>query len=449
MIQTLLAPPLWMGIPFISVLMLMTLAPYAFPRFWHRYESVILGSLGAITVVGLTFTIGKQSTVYELIHIFIQDYLPFLILLSSLYIVTSGLQVQVNIRPTPLNNTIFLGIGSLLSSFIGTTGASMVLLRPFIDINQKRVHKTHGIIFFIFLISNIGGCLTPIGDPPLFLGYLNGIDFFWTLKNLFIPFLMTSGILLLSFYLLDAYFYSKQDSSIFVSSFNEKPINLKGRHNIILIFFLIVFVILPGVLQRSYPNCFQLNIQGHVISWVQILCNIGLLLTSFFSFILTSKKIRHQQHFSWKPIQEVARVFAIIFITIIPISLMLKAAGQGPLSYIFNITQQSSAPAFIYFWLTGIFSAFLDNAPTYLLFFKMAGGEPNNLMNSGSLILMAISLGSVFFGAVTYIGNAPNFMVRSLAKQAGIEMPGFLGYMLWSIALLIPLFLGISLCLFL
>jgi Na+/H+ antiporter NhaD/arsenite permease-like protein len=448
MVQTLTIPPLWMGLPFISVLVLMTLAPYAFPRLWHRYESIMLTSLGVLTIVGLLLTIGKQSTVHELIHLSIQDYLPFVILLSSLYIVTSGFQMNLNIRPTPLNNTLFLGGGAILSSVIGTTGASMVLLRPFMDINQKRTSQTHSIIFFIFLISNIGGCLTPIGDPPLFLGYLNGVDFFWTLRSLIKPFMVTSGILLVVYYTLDFYIYKKETNTILNTLENRTIFTLKGKINLLLVIILILFVVAPGLLQRHYSQLPTIIIDGHTFSWVQILCNIGLLLTALCSYLLTPRKIRHHQHFSWKPILEVARVFAIIFVTIIPLSLMLKAGAHGPLNSVFNITQQSSSPAFIYFWLTGIFSAFLDNAPTYLLFFQMAGGDADTLMTSNSLILMAISLASVFMGAMTYIGNAPNFMVRTLAKQRGIAMPGFLGYMLWSTALLLPLFLGVSLWLF-
>ncbi|RZI46756.1 sodium:proton antiporter [Candidatus Finniella inopinata] len=441
-----LTPPLWLGLPFIAVLVLMTAAPYAIPRLWHQFESKILFALAVSSMVGLGLVIGFSTAIHELAHVLIQDYVPFVILLSSLYVVTTGLHVDLKTKSTPFKNTAFLAIGSLLASVVGTTGASMILLRPFITMNSDRHYKTHSIIFFIFLVANIGGCLTPIGDPPLFLGYLNGVDFFWTLQTLAQPFMVTIAILLGCYFLLDSYFLGRETPAL---EHSKVPGNfgLTGKINLLLLLVLIGVIAGSGVCTRCYDDLPTILIMGQTVSLVQILTNASLIILACLSYLLTPKHIRHKQHFSWSPIREVTLLFAVIFVTIIPVNLMLQAGLSGPLHQVLSLTHGSS-PALIYFWLTGLFSAFLDNAPTYLLFFKMAGGDAQNLMTSQAPLLMAISLGSVFMGAITYIGNAPNLMVRTLAKQSGIAMPGFLGYMVWSCVILLPLFLGVSLWMF-
>jgi len=447
-IESALIPPLWLGVPFLAVLALMAIAPYAMPCLWHQFESKILFSLAVAAIGGLGLTVGYSTTIYEVSHVLIHDYLPFVILLSSLYVITTGLHISLNIKATPFKNTAFLAVGSLLSSVVGTTGASMILLRPFIAMNAYRSQKTHSVIFFTFLVANIGGCLTPIGDPPLFLGYLNGVDFFWTLQTLIKPFIVTLAVLLGFYYLLDSYFFGREKDSNQTSK-DEGVFSLTGKLNLVLLVGLVGVVIASGVCSRCYQYLPTIKVLGQTVSLVQILTNASLIILAYLSYVLTPKTVRHKQHFSWGPIREVTRLFAVIFVTIIPVNLMLKAAELGPLAQILELTHYSPSPALVYFWLTGAFSAFLDNAPTYLLFFKMAGGDAQTLMTSQASILMAISLGSVFMGAITYIGNAPNLMVRTLAKQSGIPMPGFIGYMVWSCVILLPLFLGVSLWMFL
>ena len=225
--------------------------------------------------------------------------------------------------------------------------------------------------------------------------------------------------------------------------------DITGKLNLLLLMGLVGTVILSGMCARCYAGLPTVKIMNQTVSLVQIITNANLIILAYLSYILTPKHIRYQQHFSWAPIREVTRIFAVIFVTIIPVNLMLKAGSSGPLAYVLGLTYQNSYPALTYFWLTGAFSAFLDNAPTYLLFFKLAGGDAQNLMTAQSSILMAISLGSVFMGAITYIGNAPNLMVRALAKQSGIPMPGFIGYIIWSCVILLPIFIGVSLWTFL
>jgi Na+/H+ antiporter NhaD/arsenite permease-like protein len=434
--------PLYTGIPFLGVLLSIALLPILVPRFWHRFENILLGGWTILSLGMLLKILGGNFLGSTLFGVAVHEYLPFIILLTTLYIIGSGFYIRLKAKATPIANANFLLIGSLLASLIGTTGAAMLLLRPFIHMNQGRTYRSHSIIFFIFIVANIGGCLTPLGDPPLFLGYLNGIDFFWPFQNLTLPFLITVFPLLIIYYGIDSWLIKKETVKI-VPRHQLEKFSLEGKLNIILLAGVLI-VLIGSNFVDFLPTYLILDQQ---VSLSHVLRDVILLILAFVSYRTTPASIHHHQHFSWGPILEIARVFAAIFITMIPLSIMLRMGEVGPFSSLLHFTNTGHRP-FIYFWLTGIFSAFLDNAPTYLIFFKMAGGNPDILMTTHTKILMAISLGAVFMGAMTYIGNAPNFMVRSIAKQSGIVMPSFLGYMGWSCCILLPLFVGVTLWLF-
>ena len=377
---------------------------------------------------------------YEILHIILADYVPFIILLWSLYTVSGGILLRGTLRGTPIVNTVILLIGTLLASWMGTTGAAMLLIRPFLRANTHRKNRTFMVVFFIFLVANVGGSLTPLGDPPLFLGFLHGVSFFWTLKVL--PHMLVVSILLLVIYfLLDSYHFRKEgvkapDDGVKV------PLKLVGIHNFIFLAGIIGAVLMSGVV--DWGEVTTLGIHRAVQDWVRdgLLIGMGIL-----SMVTTSITIREDNDFTWFPIIEVAYLFIGIFITMIPCLLILKAGLKGELSF---LIQGVNRPVH-YFWVTGALSAFLDNAPTYLTFFNTALGSffagmteaeaVPLLMTDKAIYLQAISTGAVFFGAVSYIGNAPNFMVRSIAEEAGTPMPSFFGYIIrFSLLFLIPSF---------
>jgi len=316
----------------------------------------------------------------------------------------------------------------LLASWMGTTGAAMLLIRPLLRANKWRANKVHIIVFFIFLVANIGGSLTPLGDPPLFLGFLKGVSFFWTTKFLLLPMIYVSTILLTLFYFIDSYYY-KKESKLPSEKTNIKSIEISGKINFLFLLAVIGSVLLSGFWNPDY----QVHIYGHVTMELQnIARDILLLIITFLSIKFTSLEARSQNGFTWFPIIEVAKLFIGIFITIIPVLSILSIKDVGALQWVKDLCHNDM----MYFWITGLLSSFLDNAPTYLVFFDVAGGNPEKLMQEMSSTLLAISSGAVFMGAMTYIGNAPNFMVRAIAEENGIKMPSFFGFMAWSFIIL-------------
>lgn len=343
-------------------------------------------------------------------------------------------------KGSPGINTIILGIGTIIASIIGTTGASMLLIRPILRSNAWRVHKVHTVVFFIFLVSNIGGALTPLGDPPLFLGFLHGVPFFWTL-NIFPQMAFAAIILLTLYFILDSYYY-KKESKTAAPDHSPEPIKISGYHNFIFLAGIIAAVLFSGSMKMG-----EVEILGVHQSIENLIKDAVLLLMVAGSLVFTKKEIYKNNEFSWAPIREVAHLFAGIFITIIPALAILKAGGQGAMASLIHMIDK---PAH-YFWAVGGLSSFLDNAPTYLTFFnstlgKFYPGMPEapavaRLIVEKIPYLAAISVGAVFMGANTYIGNAPNFMVKSIAEEAGVNMPSFFGYMLkYSIPILLVLF---------
>ena len=430
-------------VPFAGILLSIAIFPLVASEFWHHNFGKISAFWATLFILPFMLSQGWQITLYEVLHVGLLEYIPFIILLLALFTISGGVQLTGSMVGTPIINTAIILVGTLLASWMGTTGAAMLLIRPLLRANKERKYKVHIVVFFIFLVANIGGSLTPLGDPPLFLGFLKGVDFFWTTKAMFLPMLFMVISLLIIFYIYDTIQFKKEEPLPQVSS--KEKIGIKGSFNLLLIFGVISSVLLSGFWK---PNI-EFTIYHVHVELQNIIRDILLLLLAYGSWKLTIKEIREANEYTWFPIQEVAKLFAGIFITIIPAIAILKAGTSGALAGIINSVSSDSGPVNnMYFWLTGILSSFLDNAPTYLVFFNTAGGDPQVLMGELSQTLLAISAGAVFMGANTYIGNAPNFMVKSIAESSGIEMPSFFGYFLYSLIILFPLFGVISLLFF-
>ena len=442
-------------IPFIGILLSIAVFPLVLPRFWHYHFGKISFFWAILFIFPFLLKEGWKITLYELLHVAFLEYLPFIILLLALFTISGGVRLTGSLVGTPMLNTLIISIGTVLASWMGTTGAAMLLIRPLLRANAWRRKKVHIIIFFIFLVANIGGSLTPLGDPPLFLGFLKGVDFFWTTTAMLKPMLFMVFCLLGIFFGLDTYYYGREMKPRIQSDITEK-LGIEGSFNFLLILGVIGCVLLSGfwkptmlIDDKLVPYSFDVF---HVKVDIQNLVRDCLLLVfTYVSWTLTSRKIREANEYTWFPIIEVAKLFAGIFITIIPAIAILKSGAHGALaSVVSSVSTESGEPInSMYYWATGILSSFLDNAPTYLVFFNTAGGNPVSLMGEMSNTLLAISAGAVFMGAMTYIGNAPNFMVKSIAEETGISMPSFFGYMIkYSIPILLPLFIIVSLIFF-
>lgn len=440
--------PLWSCIPFACMLLSIALFPLLASRFWHHY----FGQVSAFWALSLSvpfLIIYKWLALYEILHIILADYVPFIILLWSLYTVSGGILLRGTLRGTPLVNVTILIIGTLLASWMGTTGAAMLLIRPFLRANNYRKNRTFMVVFFIFLVANVGGSLTPLGDPPLFLGFLHGVSFFWTFKIL--PHMATvAAILLVIYFFLDLYYYRKEGVKPTEVGDKRVAIKLEGAHNFVFLAGIVGSVLMSGMVEWGEVN--TLGVHRPLQDWVRdaLLIAMGVL-----SLTTTAVTTREDNEFTWFPIKEVAYLFIGIFITMIPCLLILKAGPHGALAGLINAVKEP----YHYFWITGALSAFLDNAPTYLTFFNTALGSffPGMaevdavplLMSEQAIFLKAISAGAVFFGACSYIGNAPNFMVRSISEEAGTPMPSFFGYILtYSLVYLVPTFVLVTLIFF-
>ncbi|MFL2998157.1 MAG: sodium:proton antiporter [Candidatus Neomarinimicrobiota bacterium] len=425
-------------IPFAGILLSIAAFPLIAPDFWHHNFGKISLFWATSLIIPFVIKEGFQITLYELLHVGLLEYVPFIILLLALFTISGGVQLKGSLVGSPTLNTAILAIGTLLASWMGTTGAAMLLIRPLIRANSHRKNKVHVIVFFIFLVANIGGALTPLGDPPLFLGFLKGVNFFWTTSAMFLPMLFLVISLLIIFFVLDTYLFKKENISIEKEE-NPEKLGIEGSFNLLLLAGVVGGVLLSGFWKPGK----SFSIYYVDIELQNIVRDILLLGLTYASWVLTSQSIRKANEYTWFPIVEVAKLFAGIFITIIPAIAILKAGTQGALSgVVASVTSNDQPINYMYFWMTGILSSFLDNAPTYLVFFNTAGGDPNVLMGDLYQTLLAISAGAVFMGANTYIGNAPNFMVKSIAETSGIEMPSFFGYLIkWSIPILVPLFI--------
>ena len=435
-------------IPFIGILLSIAVFPLVAPLFWHHHFGKV-SLFWAVSLIGpFLLKEGFEITLYELLHVAFLEYIPFIILLLALFTISGGVRLTGSLVGTPSVNTLIILIGTILASWMGTTGAAMLLIRPLIRANAHRKHKVHVIVFFIFLVANIGGSLTPLGDPPLFLGFLKGVDFFWTTTAMLKPMAFMVICLLILFYIFDKYYFGRELTLETNLNGESHKLGLEGSFNLLLLLGVIGGVLLSGFWDGGgiYYDVFHIRLE------IQNVVRDGLLLgLTYASWILTSRKIRTANDYTWFPIIEVAKLFAGIFVTIIPAIAILKAGTHGALaSVVSSVSNGEGSPIdFMYFWATGILSSFLDNAPTYLVFFNTAGGDPSLLMGDLSQTLLAISAGAVFMGANTYIGNAPNFMVKSISESSGIEMPSFFGYFFkWSVPILTPLFILVSIIFF-
>ncbi|WKA32030.1 sodium:proton antiporter [Bradyrhizobium roseum] len=423
-------------LPFVGILLSIALFPLFAPHFWEHHHGKVALFWAVLISVPMALSLGTATTANALVHTALLEYIPFILLLLALFTVASGIVVSGNLHGAPMTNTVLLGIGTILASLIGTTGASMVMIRPVLRANDDRKHNVHVVVFFIFLVSNIGGSLTPLGDPPLFLGFLRGVDFFWTTRHLFSETLFVSAVLLAAFFVMDTIIY-RREGHVPSDPTPDQPIRLHGGLNMLLGGVIIIAILLSAKLQLG-----TLSILGTEVSIQNLLRDAAMVVVTLVSILITPKRNHEANGFSWSPIAEVAALFAGIFVSIVPVLAMLRAGSAGAFAPLVAMVTNADGSANVaaYFWLTGALSSFLDNAPTYLVFFELAGGNAEWLMRQGALTLAAISSGAVFMGANTYIGNAPNFMVYAIARQKGVKMPSFFGYMLWSGCVLLPVF---------
>jgi Na+/H+ antiporter NhaD/arsenite permease-like protein len=425
------------ALPFAGLLLSIALGPLVFPHFWEHHYGKIAAGWAALALVPLGIVFGPMVAVEQGLHALLLEYMSFIVVLFALFTVAGGILIAGNIHGSAGINTVILAGGALLASIVGTTGASMILIRPLIRANDNRKHQVHVVVFFIFLVSNVGGSLTPLGDPPLFVGFLRGIDFFWTTTHLFTEFAFVAAALLIIFFLLDSYFWKQEDERKPIDPTPDTRISLHGLANLPLLGVIVAAILMsaqwnPGIM-IAFP--------GGEIALQNLVRDGILVLTALVSMLITARSIRERNGFNWHPILEVAKLFIAIFLCMIPVLAMLKAGTNGIFSpLIALITGGDGKPdAFAYFWATGLLSALLDNAPTYLVFFELAGGNPTQLMGELALTLVAISSAAVFMGAMTYIGNAPNFMVYAIAKNMNVPMPSFFGFIGWSCLFLLPI----------
>ena len=528
--------PLWTIIPFAGILLSIAIFPLVAEHFWHQNYGKV--SLAWIIIFSIPFLIGyKGDAWYEIVHIVLLDYVPFIVLLTALFTAAGGICLKGSLRGSPVVNTIIIAIGTSLASWMGTTGAAMLLIRPLLRANSWRNHKVHVVVFFIFLVANIGGSLTPLGDPPLFLGFLKGVDFFWTLK-LFPVMLPVSILLLIVFFVFDTLMFKKEGTP--PEDGAKQPLKLDGALNFVFVACIIGAILFSKSLadgafkdhsvaekmapkiqvaeakmtatkdklsayvssnseanldqsnaeyyqlrtdhlhavaavnglraQKSHDENLGVDIFGVRVPYANLVRDGLMVLIAIVSLLYTpmyrtvkddhghdvpeenaaDTNVRAANGFTWEPILEVAKLFIGIFICMIPALKILQAGVDGKLSSVVLAVQSSTNDPInmMYFWLTGILSSFLDNAPTYVVFFNTAGGDPTSLMGPMSQTLLAISCGAVFMGANTYIGNAPNFMVKAIAEENGVKMPSFFGYMAWSIPILVPVFILVTLIFF-
>ncbi|WP_245296845.1 MULTISPECIES: sodium:proton antiporter [Rhodomicrobium] len=423
-------------LPFAGILLSIALLPLLAPGFWHHHYGKVALVWAMAFLAPFAVQFGFAPALDTLLHTLFLEYLPFIILVGSLFTIAGGIFVGGNLHGSPLVNTGFLAAGTGLASIVGTTGASMILIRPLLRANDDRKHCAHTVVFFIFLVSNIGGSLTPLGDPPLFLGFLKGVDFFWPLKAMALPMLTVSGILLAAFFLLDRAYYAREGHLPRDPS-PDRPLFVTGFANMALLVLLMGAVLASGTLDLG-----AVTLRGIELPLSGLARDAALVALAAISLAVTPGQTREANRFTWEPVLEVAKLFAGIFVTIIPAIAILHAGRSGALASLMDLVSEPGGGPnnAMYFWVTGLLSSLLDNAPTYLIFFNAAGGDPAELQGPLANTLLAISAGAVFMGANSYIGNAPNFMVKSIAESQGVPMPSFFGYMAWAAVFLLPVF---------
>lgn len=426
---------LW-AIPFLGIIFSMSLLPLVVPRFWHKYSSYVPFFWLIVYLSAIIWIFGIQNLFFAIFQPLAGHYISFIVLIAALYITSGGIFVDFPHRHGPIFNTLFLFLGSILAGWIGTTGASTLLIRPLLRANSERSYKTHIVVFFIFLISNIGGAATPLGDPPLFIGFLEGIDFFWFLKNLYLYIFFSTIALCLMFFIIDVFLFKKEKYK--QNRIEDIDFVFEGYTNLFLI-----LCILLSVIFCNFDGEFILY--GEKYSYASMLRSVLIGMIALISWKITPTAIRKKNYFSFAPICEVAELFIGIFITVTPIIYILHKGSAGEMGFIFNwIAPTGEFVADRCFWVSGFLSSILDNAPTFLIFFHMISGNALEMMTVKANLLIAISIATVFMGALTYIGNAPNLMVKSISEDYGVSAPSFIGYIIWSMIILFPLFFVIT-----
>jgi Na+/H+ antiporter NhaD/arsenite permease-like protein len=425
------------ALPFAGILLSIATGPLLFTKIWHQHYGKIAAGWAVLALIALAVAFGPSQAAHAFVHAMLAEYMSFIILLFALYVVAGGLHITGNFGGRPWTNVLILAFGTCIASIVGTTGAAMILVRPLIQSNAKRAHNAHVVIFFIFLVANIGGSLSPLGDPPLFVGFLRGVDFFWTTTHLAFETGLLALIVLAIFFVVDLWFERTDIAAGNAPA--DMPLNkprIVGLVNLPLIAAIIAAILLSAIWKPGVA----FDVYGTQVELQNLARDASLILIALLSLWLTPDEHRAANDFTWEPIREVAKLFAGIFVCIIPVLAMLEAGSRGAFArLIAAVTAQDGTPHdTAYFWLTGILSAFLDNAPTYLVFFELAGGDATALMTRMAPTLSAISMGAVYMGALTYIGNAPNFMVAAIANERGVKMPSFFGYMIWSVTVLLP-----------
>jgi Na+/H+ antiporter NhaD/arsenite permease-like protein len=430
------------ALPFAGILLSIATGPLLFPRIWHRHYGKIATGWALLALIPIASVYGVPAAFAAFVHAIVAEYLSFIVLLFALYTVAGGILITGDLRGTPTVNTGILALGTGIASIVGTTGAAMILIRPLLRANAARASNVHVVIFFIILVANIGGALTPLGDPPLFVGFLRGVDFFWTAQNLWLQTTTVSLLVLALFAAVDLWFFRREG---WPKRAPKRParIRIRGLVNFVLIALILATVLLsatwkPGVI---------LDVFGTPATLQNLFRDAALIGIALLSLWLTPNEHRAANGFTWEPIREVAILFAGIFVAILPVLAMLQAGRGGAFAILLTaVTAGDGLPnEAAYFWLTGILSAVLDNAPTYLVFFELAGGDAAKLMGPLAGTLAAISMGAVYMGALTYIGNAPNFMIYAIANESGVKMPSFFGYLFWASLILVPLLILLTL----
>jgi len=434
-------------IPFMGMILSIAVFPLILPEFWLKHYGKVSFTWAIFTLIGIGLKYGFGISLHTLIVVMFEQFLPFFILLFSLFTITGGINLKGDLKGNPFLNTFILLIGAILASWLGTTGAAILLIRPLISANSWRVYRTHTIIFFIFIGANISGSLTPIGNPPLLMGFISKIPFFWPLTRLLTPTIVACVILFVVYFFMDSYFYKKETAK--PASKAKQVIKIEGGWNFLLLVGVIFSVL---VSHQEWGTAFFVY---HVpLPASELFEIVTMMILTVVSIRITKKTIREANQFSWHPIKEVGKIFASIFICMAPLVAMLQAGSEGPLKLIIDSLSVNGHPNNVmYYWMSGLLSGFLDSAPAFLVIYHTAAapaasfGMEAHAYMTGIIpsTLVAITMGASFMGALTYIGNAPNMMIQVIAEDDGIKMPSFFGYLIWSVCILIPLFILLQL----
>lgn len=426
------------SLPFLGLLLTIALGPSLFPRIWRAHAGKLAFVWATLAVAPLAALYGMPIISAELVRLMLKDYASFMVLMVTLYVVAGGLLLTGNLRGTPLTNVALLAAGTVLASVIGTMAAVVILIRPLIRANAHRLHNVHVIVFFIFLVANVGGALSWFGDPPLYAGFQRGVAFFWTTEHILLETAVAVGALLVLFVVLDLILFLRDRRVATVGeSVPARDLRLRGQLNIVLI----IAIICTLYISEAWDSGIAFEFHGTSFALQQILRDVVLLLIAVISLILTREEHREVNGFSWEPIAIVAILYAAIFVCLIPVLAMMRAGPAGSFDWLMSAVdgETGAAQAVGYFWVSGLLSAVISNVPSYVLLFEGTGGNAATLVGTLAPTLAAISLGTVFMGALSYIGNAPNYIVYDIALERGIKMPGFFGYLLWSGAFLVPI----------